>query len=60
VPSVLLNLGIQPKGATATLHSPYFVADEAGIPVGIRVMSAVILDALTRPESKLKPSPPKR
>lgn len=60
VPSVLLSLGIQPKGATATLHSPYFVADEAGIPVGIRVMSAVILDALTRPESKLKPSPPKR
>lgn len=60
VPSVLLLLGVQPKGATATLHSPYFVADEAGIPVGVRVMSAVILDALTHRESKLKLSPPRR
>jgi len=48
VPAALLRLGTQPKGSTATLHSPYFMVDEDAIPVGIRVMSAILLDALTR------------
>ena len=48
MPAALLWLGAQPKGSTATLHSPYFFADEDAIPVGIRVMSAIILDALAR------------
>jgi amidohydrolase len=50
-PAVFLWLGAQPQGGTATLHSPYFTVDEDAIPVGIRVMSAVILDALARLES---------
>jgi amidohydrolase len=47
-PAALLRLGTQPKGGTATLHSPYFMVDEDSIPVGIRVMSAILLDALAR------------
>jgi amidohydrolase len=52
-PAALLWLGAQPQGATATLHSPYFTVDEDAIPVGMRVMSAILLDALAR----LKSSP---
>jgi amidohydrolase len=48
VPAAMLYLGVEPKGSTATLHSPYFVADEDGIAVGVRVMSAVLLDKLDR------------
>jgi len=50
-PAALLRLGTQPKGGTATLHSPYFMVDEDSIPVGIRVMSAILLDALARLKS---------
>jgi len=39
-------LGVQPEGGTATLHSPTFTCDEEAIPVGMRVMAAVLLDAL--------------
>ena len=47
-PSAMLFLGVEPKGSTATLHSPHFVADEDGIGVGIRVLAAVLLDKLDR------------
>lgn len=50
-PAALLRLGTQPKGGTATLHSPYFLVDEDSIPIGIRVMSAILLDALARLKS---------
>jgi len=45
-PAVLLWLGILPAGTTTSLHSPTFVADEQSIPVGVKLMSAVILDYL--------------
>jgi amidohydrolase len=51
-PSAMLFLGVEPKGATATVHSPYFVADEDGIGVGVRVMTAVLLDKLERLRTK--------
>jgi len=51
-PAAMLTLGVQPPGATATLHSPYFVADEGGIPSGVRVMAAVLLDRLNRPANQ--------
>ncbi|OGD24578.1 MAG: hypothetical protein A2Y56_13290 [Candidatus Aminicenantes bacterium RBG_13_63_10] len=47
-PASLLWLGAQPKGGTATLHAPTFTCDEEAIPVGLRVMSAILLDALGR------------
>lgn len=52
VPSVMLFLGAQPKGATATLHSPFWVADEEAISVGVRAMTAVLLDRLARPAAR--------
>jgi len=52
MPSAMLFLGVEPKGATATIHSPYFVADEDGIGVGVRVMTAVLLDKLDRLRAK--------
>lgn len=48
VPSAMLFVGVEPKGSTATVHSPYFVADEDGIGVGIRVLAAVLLDKFDR------------
>jgi len=52
VPSTMLLLGVEPKGSTAVLHSPYFAADEDGIGVGVRVMAAVLLDKLDRLQNK--------
>jgi amidohydrolase len=44
-PSVLLWLGVLPVGVAKTsVHSPTFVADEQSIPVGVKLMSAIILD----------------
>ncbi len=48
MPAAMLYLGVEPKGSTATLHSPLFTADEDGIAVGVRVLSAVLLDKLDR------------
>lgn len=46
-PSALLWLGVVPKDLEKTaLHSPTFTADEESIPIGVRVMSSVILDYL--------------
>ncbi len=43
-PSVILWLGVCPAGTKIAVHSPTFVADEQSIPIGVRLMSAIILD----------------
>lgn len=49
-PSALLWLGVVPKDMEKTaVHSPTFIADEESIPVGVKVMSSVILDYLKGP-----------
>jgi amidohydrolase len=49
VPSVMLWLGVVPAGMESTqVHSPTFIADEGSLPIGVKVMSAVILDYLGR------------
>ena len=46
-PSAILWLGVLPAGMARTaLHSPTFVADEQSIPVGVKLMSGIILDYL--------------
>jgi amidohydrolase len=53
-PSVMLYLGVVPKGKENNfVHTPTFVVDEAGIPIGIRLMSAIIWDHLSRTPSAL-------
>jgi len=48
-PAVMLGLGIVPADKDKTaVHSPTFVADEAGIPLGVNLMANVILDYQTR------------
>jgi amidohydrolase len=48
-PSVMLWLGVVPADVESTqVHSPTFIADEGSIPVGVKVMSAVIIDYLGR------------
>jgi len=47
VPSVMLGLGVVPKDVAKTsVHSPTFIVDEQGIPLGVEVMSSIILDYL--------------
>jgi amidohydrolase len=44
-PAVMLNLGVVPPELEATaVHSPTFIADEAAIPIGVNLMSNIILD----------------
>ncbi|OGD21055.1 MAG: hypothetical protein A2W03_10265 [Candidatus Aminicenantes bacterium RBG_16_63_16] len=46
-PSAILWLGVLPAGMAKTaLHSPTFMADEQSIPVGVKLMSGLILDYL--------------
>ncbi len=48
-PSVMLYLGVVPRDMKDNyVHTPAFVVDEAGIPIGIRVMSAIIFDYQAR------------
>ena len=51
IPGLFFFLGIVPKGtdpATAPRnHSPYFFADEAALPVGVRALSLLALDWLS-------------
>lgn len=48
-PGVMLGLGVLPKDVAKTsVHSPTFIADEDAIPVGVTLMSAVILDYLKK------------
>lgn len=50
VPGLFVQLGVVPKDkdpATAPRnHSPYFFADEAALPVGVRLMTSLALDWL--------------
>ena len=50
VPGVFVMLGVTPKDkdprTVAANHSPYFFADEAALPNGVRVMSALAVDFL--------------
>jgi amidohydrolase len=44
-PAVMLNLGVVPPDREATaVHSPTFLADEAGIPIGVNLMASILLD----------------
>jgi amidohydrolase len=53
IPSVMLWLGVVPENVEKTsVHSPTFIADEKSIPIGIKVMSAVILDYLEAERQK--------
>jgi amidohydrolase len=48
-PAVMLNLGVVPPDREATaVHSPTFLADEAAIPIGVRLMADIILDHQVR------------
>jgi amidohydrolase len=53
VPGFYFFLGVTPRGQdpakAARNHSPYFFADEAALPVGVRAMTQVVLDYLARP-----------
>lgn len=50
VPGVYINLGVTPPDKDWTTvpvnHSPYFFADEAALPVGVRLMSTLAIDYL--------------
>jgi len=55
IPSVMLILGVVPKDIPKTsVHSPTFIADEGSIPLGVKIMSTVIFDYLTRHKTKAK------
>jgi amidohydrolase len=50
VPGFYFKLGAVPAGKTSGgHHTPTFLADDAAIPVGVRAMTAVVLDALHGP-----------
>jgi amidohydrolase len=47
VPSFYFKLGAVPRGKVSGGHpTPTFLADDAAIPVGVRAMTAVTLEAL--------------
>lgn len=50
VPGFFFGLGVTPKGkdlrTAAPNHSPLFFADEAALPIGVRIMSNVAVDFL--------------
>ncbi|MEP7271604.1 MAG: M20 family metallopeptidase [Acidobacteriota bacterium] len=47
-----LGVGNRVKGIEAMIHTPEFDADEDALPLGVRVMSAVVLDFLERPATR--------
>jgi amidohydrolase len=52
-PAVMLSMGVLPKDVAKTsVHSPTFVADQAGIPLGVNLMSAIIVDYLNKHKTK--------
>jgi len=52
-PAVMLYLGVVPADRDRTaVHSPTFMADEAGIPLGVNLMATIILDYQTRHAGK--------
>ena len=49
VPGFFYRLGIHKEGTvTGPHHSPTFRADDASVPIGMRVMSNVLLDYLVK------------
>jgi amidohydrolase len=50
IPGMFFFLGIVPPGTdpltAAPNHSPYFFADEAALPVGVRALSSLAVDYL--------------
>jgi amidohydrolase len=50
IPGLYFTLGVIPDSiplaAAAPVHSPYFFADEAALPVGVRAMANLVLDFL--------------
>jgi amidohydrolase len=50
-PGLFVSLGVTPPSidwhTAAANHSPLFVADEAALPIGVRVMTGLALDYLT-------------
>jgi amidohydrolase len=59
IPGLFFFLGIVPKGqdpaAAPRNHSPYFFADEAALPVGVRALASLALDWLTLNAGKPAP-----
>jgi amidohydrolase len=52
-PAVMVGLGVVPANVEKTsVHSPFFVADEAGIAVGVELMANIITDYLGRRTEK--------
>ncbi len=53
VPGLFVFLGIVPDGKDPAVaprnHSPYFFADEAALPVGVRLMTSLAMDWLENP-----------
>ncbi|MBC7363209.1 MAG: amidohydrolase [Candidatus Aminicenantes bacterium] len=57
IPAFMFLLGVKTPGQpSAPLHSPYFNPDEKAIPVGIRAMCHLVLNALEQ-QASLKSSP---
>jgi metal-dependent amidase/aminoacylase/carboxypeptidase family protein len=55
ISSVMLNLGVVTKDMDKTaVHTPTFIADEQSTLIGVRVMSAVVLDYLAHPLGRNK------
>ncbi|MGQ9471913.1 MAG: M20 metallopeptidase family protein [Candidatus Aminicenantales bacterium] len=49
IPAVMLWLGVVPENiAKTSVHSPTFLADENCLPLGVKVMSAILLDYAKR------------
>jgi amidohydrolase len=49
VPGFFFRLGqVQPGTTSGGHHTPTFMADDTAIPVGIRAMSALLLDYLNK------------
>jgi amidohydrolase len=49
VPGFFYRLGsVKPGTTSGDHHSPTFLADDAAIPIGIRAMSTVLVDYLSR------------
>jgi amidohydrolase len=55
-PGFFYFLGVRKPGTTSgDHHTPTFTADDAAIPVGMRAMTFVLLDYLTRESARLRP-----
>ncbi len=48
VPGFQFRLGVAPEGKDMTLHSPNFHADEKSVGIGMRVVSELLFDQLSR------------